>query len=274
MWYLDFRTRDVGGPVASTPTLWHDEALIGYGLEALPVSDAGVTFVVHGFNNNRRDGVDGLRGFSAAAVAHMPALTDSCFVGVLWPGDAIVGFLSYPTEEADADRTANAFARALHAAPFARPPRFVAHSLGCRVLMQTLDLLSMWDAQRAWADQVVLLAAAVDNDVLARDDRYLDGTQSVARVVSVASSADLVLRFAFPSGDFLAALFSGGYTRGALGRHGPASRPVPPANVRPVQIPRSEDVGHGDYMFGRSDKQKRAAALAGRALVRDDFLRF
>src|SRR5262245_12134874 len=99
MWFLDFRTRDVGGPVAPTPALYQDGVRRGSGLAALPAHPGGVTFVAHGYNNSRSEGLAAIEGFTAAALRQVPALASTMVVGVLWPGDAIFGFLSYPTEE-------------------------------------------------------------------------------------------------------------------------------------------------------------------------------
>lgn len=273
MWFLDYRVRDVGGPVATTPMLYEGGQLRGHGLSMLPRPAEGVTFVFHGFNNSRKDGVSQTEGFAKAAIAQVPALTGTEFVGVLWPGDAIVGFLSYPTEEADADRTAARLARELAAARISPAPNLVAHSLGCRVLLRTLDILARTDPDQSWVDQIVLLAGAVDDDVLARKDRYARGVQNATRLVNVASTADNVLRYAFPAGDWFAGLFSSGYTRTALGRRGPSTSPKPPNQVRPFQVG-SLDVGHGDYLGGNNPLRMRASAFAARVIDRHEPLHY
>lgn len=273
MWFLDYRVRDVGGPVATTPRLFEGAQFRGHGLSALPRPAEGVTFVFHGFNNDRKEGVSQTEGFVEAAIDQVPSLARTVFVGVLWPGDAIVGFLSYPTEESDADRTAARLAKVLREAPISPPPNMIAHSLGCRVLLRTVEILARQDPDRRWVDQIVLLAGAVDDDVLARKDRYAQGARNAARLVNVASTADQVLRFAFPAGDWFAAVFSKGYTRTAIGRGGPSASPPPPASVRPFQVG-SLDVGHGDYLGGKKPLGIRAAAFAGRVLERREPLHY
>jgi hypothetical protein len=272
MWTLDFRTTDVGGPVATTSKLYDGHARRGDGLAALPPNPAGVTFVVHGFNKDRKDGRAQVDAFARTAVELVPAIAPTTFVGVLWPGDAVIGFLSYPTEEADADRTAERFAAVLAAARLSPSPNFVAHSLGARVVLATVDRLARDLPGRAWADQIVLLAAAVDDDVLGRNDRYAKGAASASRLLTVASTADGVLRYAFPAGDWIAGLFSGGYTRRALGRFGPASSPSPPPATRRFQVG-NLGVEHGDYL-GDKDKQRWAARFAGCALARMEPLEY
>ena len=262
MWWLDFRIADVGGGVQAAPILYEDDRRVGAGLTLLPPSPDGVAFVAHGYNNDRAEGVRQIKGFVDA----VPTDVRTRFVGVLWPGDALVGFLSYPVEEADADETALAFARSLYAARLPGPVHLVAHSLGSRVVLQTATHLAHWAPARRWIDQVVLLAAAVDHDCLARRDRYVAGVRVTERLVNVASTEDNVLRWVFPVGDFLGGLF-GGYTTRALGLRGPAGDPAPPPGVRPVQIPEEADVGHFDYLGGDTYKRRRASVLTGRALT-------
>jgi hypothetical protein len=267
MHFLDFRTRGVGGPVLSTPLLYRDDRLLGAGLRHLPSHPGGLAFVVHGYNNSRSAGITGIRGFATAALQAVPSLAPMELVGVLWPGDAVFGFLSYPTEEADADRTADALANELEQRDFAVPPSFVAHSLGCRVVLRALDALVRRRPNRESIDQLVLFAGAVDNDVLGRRDRYAAAAAAANRVVNVASTTDKVLRYAFPVGDWLAGVFSGGYTRTALGRDGPAANPMPPKQVARFQVGHHR-VDHGDYLGGDSDLRRRAAAMGASILTR------
>ncbi len=268
MWFLSYRTQEVGGPVASTPLLFGDaDTLVGNSLRGIAEATAGVTFIIHGYNNSRTKGLQGERGFAVQLAQQFLALAGSQFVGVLWPGDARVGFISYPTEEADADRAAEAFARTLRETAFASPPNFIAHSLGCRVTLRTLSLLVASDPGRTWANQVVLLAGAVDNDVLAREARYLAGVRNAARIVNVASTEDAVLKWGYPVGDFFAGFF-GGYTKTALGLYGPSSRPPLPWNVRTVQLREADGIGHLDYLGGQDpQKSQFIAQLAGNAIL-------
>jgi len=83
------------------------------------------------------------------------------------------------------------------------------------------------------------------------------------RVATLSSRKDRVLRFAFPIGDFLVGLFSGGYTRRALGFHGPrpGRHPVP-GTVSPHQLKKRWKVRHGDYLPpapAKANRRQRAA---------------
>jgi hypothetical protein len=227
-----------------------------------------LTFLAHGFNVTREVGRTNLDGFARAAAALEPQLDQRC-VGVLWPGDDFLSPLTYSLEESDADRTARELARTItRRMSGVSRPNFVAHSLGCRVVLETMVLLLR---EGIACGEVVLMAAAVDSDALARSRRYAAAVRAATRVSILSSTADLVLQIAFPAGDFLASLLHGGYTRAALGRVGShAARnpfePVPP-NVRDRPIGRF-GVGHGDYLPSQNpnSKQRGAARFTARCL--------
>ena len=89
-----------------TPRLWDGQKLLDHGLDVLVAGGEPIVFLLHGYNNSRDEGMKALEGFAAAARGARPELGSMRFVGVLWPGDSRVGFLSYPTEERSADHTA------------------------------------------------------------------------------------------------------------------------------------------------------------------------
>lgn len=267
---LDFRESEVGGavvgPVVSTAS--------GYTLQLSDIAPLAretnhVVIMVHGFNVRRAEGRRTLLQLARSLDGPVSAV----FLAVLWPGDDRLSPLSYPFEERDADTTARLLAEVVTKhLPAEAQISFVAHSLGCRVVLETMRRLLAGGRSAA---EVVLMAAAVDRDALARTDRYAAAVRAARRVHWLASTSDRVLQFAYPAGDSIAALISGGYTRVALGRAGPAAHrneALPPqvtgAQVGPF------GVGHGDYLPAptpneRQDKATRysAAALAGRTPV-------
>lgn len=265
---LDFRESDVGGavvgPVASTAK--------GYLLQLGDIAPLAretnhAVVLLHGFNVRRAEGRRTLLQLAAALDGPVSAL----FLAVLWPGDDRLSPLTYPFEERDADATARRLSHVLAKhLPLETQLSFVAHSLGCRVALETMRLLLVEHGRTA--SEVVLMAAAVDQDALARGDRYVAAVRAARRVHWLASTADRVLQFAYPPGDLVGAIISGSYTRTALGRHGPTAHRAEqvPAHVVGTQLGRHR-VGHGDYLPAPSpnahqDKAIRYnhAALTGR----------
>ncbi|MBX3274415.1 MAG: alpha/beta hydrolase [Sandaracinaceae bacterium] len=250
---LDFRALEVGGP-AVAPSLWaHDGSRLG--VEALRAlgGEQGLTFLIHGFNNSRS--VGRASGLEFASLMRASSGSDrlGCVVVVLWPGDHRLGALTYSFEERDADRTAAELARTITQRIAPGPAAsFVAHSLGCRVALETMRRLH---GEGVASQEVVLMAGAVDADALARSSRYAGGVRAARRVATVASRHDRVLQFAFPAGNAIAGLLYGGYRQAALGWAGPtaARRPRPeplPPTVLPLSVT-NHGVGHGDYLPGR-----------------------
>lgn len=262
LFVLDFRAAEVGGGFAG-PLLFaeHGQALDPGAL--LTLGAAGpLTFLLHGFNVDRSAGRAGLLEFGRLLRAARPDLAGR-LVAVLWPGDDLLSPLSYSLEERDADQTARRLAAlCTRTWKLREPPSFVAHSLGCRVALETMARLLAAGRSSAHA---VLMAGAVDADCLARADRYRACVAAARSVAVLHSGADLVLRLAFPLGDALAGLLFGGYTRTALGLAGPRAgvrrrESIPAPGVSALSLTRF-GVGHLDYLGN-----PRAARYAGDVL--------
>jgi hypothetical protein len=229
-----------------------------------------VVFMVHGFNVNRLDGTAELTAFGA----NLPAIGAGAAVAVLWPGDSTVGPLCYPFETSKADDSAVELATFIGDNLPQRPTiSFIGHSLGCRVVMETVRQLWMKDIPVA---QVCVMAAAVDNDSLGSAVEYFHAAQFAARVGVLHSPADRVLEFAYPLGNLLSAFIHwSSTTDAALGYTGPcvstSSPGDPPACVDGVGIPAANGVDHGDYLPSPSGifnaKQQAAAQFANSMLA-------
>jgi pimeloyl-ACP methyl ester carboxylesterase len=259
-----------------------ESALIGY---------EQVTFLIHGFNVDEQAG----RG-SLSRLSKDLASEGSAIVFVLWPGDSPIGPLSYPfTEGYQADDTAVQLARFIedHISD-AIPVNFVAHSLGCRVTLETIQKLHKMaggDRDTYPVNQVCLLAAAADDHSLSRPKKYKAAAERTQRVVVLSSVEDTVLKFLYPAGDLLQAFIffwreSFGF---ALGYHGPkaiksrhkvtnrATRKKKThnvaTNVSSIKIDKKHEVDHGDYLPPGDDgkdpnvKQAAAAKLARAVLA-------
>jgi esterase/lipase superfamily enzyme len=237
---LDLRSDPVGGAVVparltlATPTL------------DMLQQCTDVAFLVHGFNVSRADGMAELTFFGE----RLTALGGGAAVAVLWPGDSSFGPLSYPFETNKADDSAVELA-AFIGDQLPQRPRisFIGHSLGCRVVMETVRQLWIKDIPVA---QVCLMAAAIDDDSLGVAVEYQRAAQFTARTGVLYSPSDTVLKDAYPIGNLVSAfLHAASTTDAALGYAGPRSssaQVVTPSQVQAVGIAASAGVNHGDYL--------------------------
>lgn len=260
---LDLRSAPEGGavvPARLTPP--------GETIDQLQRCGTAV-FLIHGFNVNRADAAAELQAFGA----NLPALGAGAAVAVLWPGDSIVGPLSYPFETNKADDSALELATFIADNLPQRPTiSFVGHSLGCRVVMETVRHLWIKDIP---VSQVCVMAAAVDHDSLASAAEYFNAAQYASRVGVLFSPSDRVLQYAYPVGNLVSAfLHWASTTDGALGYTGPrpstASPGTIPADVQGVGIPASAGVDHGDYLpssSGKFNPKQQAAARFANAML-------
>jgi len=245
-----------------------------------------VTFLVHGFNVEDEEGRVSLSTLANLLAVHIKG----AIVFVLWPGDSPVGPLSYPfTEGLQAIDTAVQLKRRIqeHVAPSTKL-NFIGHSLGCRVVLETIRNLYV-DSRSAHGDypvnQVCLMAGAVDDYCLSIPEVYKSSVEHAERIVVLSSTEDKVLKYIYPLGDLVQSFIyfwkeSFGL---ALGYHGPkdyteewdpfdedaeAKTSVIADNVRNISIEPGHKVNHGDYLppdkqgAAMNDKQKKAARLA------------
>jgi Alpha/beta hydrolase of unknown function (DUF900) len=242
IYLLDFRGANVGGAVVPGRIVPGP----GLGTEMDLRAESKITFLTHGFNVNRQQGTDSLLRM-ARALALQP---DEALVAILWPGDHWVRAASYSFEGNDADDSAAQLARYVNDVVTAGTElSFVSHSLGARVVMETIKRLSSRRVR-----QVCLLAAAIDDFSVADPKEYFDATGRAQRVAVLASREDKVLKFAYPAGDVLQAFifFWKDEIGLALGYHGPkaARRNAVPLQVYHEQIPDERKSDHGHYLLG------------------------
>lgn len=265
---LDLRLADRGGPVRSRGHLIRDpDGPEGTAAEDRLRGASSVIFLLHGFNVTRPNGARSLRRLAEL----LPGAEGRALVGVLWPGDSWARAAGYSFEGRDADDSASALRRFIEDVLLSGTVvSFAAHSLGCRVALETVLHLD----SRFEVDQLALMAAAVDDYSLAWDRAYRTAMGRARRASVLAARSDDVLRLAYPVGDLLQAfLFFRREESGlALGHHGPRphrrSRGTVPANVKHLQID-GLGVNHGDYLPGRStnDKQRATARWCDEVLA-------
>jgi hypothetical protein len=196
--------------------------------------------VTHGFNVNQADGLEKLSNW-----AKLLDLGNAVCVGMLWPGDARwIHVVDYPLEGNEAMDAGNTLASFLNSDfTSALSLSFASHSLGARVVLQTIQGLNRP------VRRLLVMAGAIDNNCLTGE--YAAAASKVQSISLLASHSDDVLEWAFPAGNFVSGLFSRGapYVHEALGREGPAE-PYPSAdNIHADwQIPDGWEFRHGSYL--------------------------
>ncbi len=238
LYELDFRGANVSGPVVPGK-------LMQGRFDQLRRS-RDVIFLIHGFNLDRHEGRLAMQNLAA----RLPSVQNSSLVSVLWPGDHWSGALSYSFEGRDADDTAVELARYIYNV-IRRDARisFVTHSLGARIALGAIQHIGRYGYA---ADQVCMMAAAVDDYSVAIPTGYRFAVDRSRRIAVLASRNDSVLRYAYPAGDLLQAFVfwrSDEYGQ-ALGYHGPRARGsyAVPRQVFHSQISDWRNAGHSDYV--------------------------
>jgi Alpha/beta hydrolase of unknown function (DUF900) len=252
--FLDVRASWGGGDVGQqvlvrTGTSADDYAPLGLNELKTRIYGKDVLIGTHGFNVNRKDGIECLSHWES--LLQLPP--SGVFLGLLWPGDSeSLHALSYPAEPRNATVAGNMVAQFVDANfGDASSISFTSHSLGARVLLQTVSQMRL-PVRRA-----ILMAGAIGDDCLTNEFASVPGKVEVISVL--ASQEDEVLRWAFPIGDFAAEIFNHDHPwwESALGRFGPRTRPQ---NYQaPCQIPKDWNYGHGDYL---QDSPRAAAPIA------------
>lgn len=234
-----------------------------------------VCFVIHGFNFNVDHGVKAggpmsqeYEGLGPLGLAMSGA---DLVVTVLWPGDGLIGWSWFTALQHS--RTVGArFADFLTSPAFTGSEvSFISHSLGARVVLETVAQTCKRTSKIRF-DTAVLTAAAVDDTAL--DDAELAaGSAALRRIVILSSLEDGVLKVFFTAGAAVECALWRDYdtdTR-ALGRYGPAFKPDSsnPAKTEWYEILSSEGQDHGDYLprgwtpppppNGWSDKRRKVA---------------
>lgn len=225
-----------GGPVADKV---YEDPEIAKGKVRLVI-------LIHGYNVNLNDGRGGYNEFGqriGEQIGDIGGLPIDLFAGFYWPGDVDLRWfscLSYPIAPRSAINSARRlqeFLLSLHG-PGAGPIQvdIVAHSLGCRLIVECLSALSNYPGIRAAFTGTCLMAAAVPIDT--REFRKkLKLTANMTRLLVLHSNGDEVLQLAFPLGQTLA---GEGFFPKALGRFGPP----PGLNAQGEAI---NSLNHGDY---------------------------
>ncbi|AUX78336.1 alpha/beta hydrolase [Sinorhizobium fredii] len=240
--FLSFRKLPVGGGTLTDPIAWNstnDFKLRRVDISKLTGVVAGqeILFAVHGYNNSQSEAVCTLSRFEH--VLKLPP--NIVFVGILWPGDSKAGFISYPVEKPTASDVGRYLAKFCNR-KLARAASisFVSHSLGARVVLETIRGLERETRSAC------LLAAAIERTCLEKE--YADSFSKTDSVHVLASREDEVLRFAFLAGNLFGHALDPTAVplSSALGYAGPR-KPIG-KTLPPWSIADNEKYDHGDYL--------------------------
>ncbi len=236
--------------------------------------------LVHGFNNTDSEAAEAYFGFrnrQTELTGAPPFTWDRYFGDAFWPGDADwwwwldkADFLIYPVAVHRTPEAGRQLASLIRAMPSLERVDFIGHSLGCRVVLETMAQLVDNPVPRI--ERVALMAAAVRAEDLRPDGQYHDlmvRLQAQGTLVQVLHSLrDPVLAAAFPPGQALA----GEPSVHALGRYGPDA--AMPGYRSTMNDDRVVGAKHGDY-WGHNTNAASAYATrrAGEFLALGDVVR-
>jgi hypothetical protein len=207
--------------------------------------------LVHGFNNAEsevEEKYDNYVDMLRPALAQSRVAPDA-IAKLHWPGNEAIGpfpimdFAGYPVDVERALQSVGPFGAFLSGLIATRPPgrliSIVGHSLGCRVIVETMRRLAAVGAPPLAV--VSLMAAAVPVALAEAGEPLARAPRAAVKVLKAHSRQDWVLWLAFPGGQSLA--WMGGIEQApyveAIGRNG-----------NPTEfgesLPRKGN-GHGDY---------------------------
>ncbi|WP_137156236.1 alpha/beta hydrolase [Rhizobium sp. FKL33] len=270
--FLNFRKQPVGGGLLTEPMVLRTDGSFRASVLDLStlqrlIAGRSVLFGIHGYNNSQAEALCKLTRLEQAL--ELPQSV--AFLGVLWPGDSVAGFISYPVEKPTASATGQRLAKFCNKRLSGiGETSFLSHSLGARVALEAVRGL------RGNTRTVILMAGAIERTCLEKE--YANSFAKAESVHVLASRKDTVLRWAFPAGNFFGQLIDGTAwpLSAALGYAGP---PKAIGKTRPPWIiDDSEDYEHGDYLpsgerkdeFPGSDKEatwRKPATYVRRALA-------
>lgn len=229
--------------------------------------------LVHGFNNHAGEAAIAYKGFRLSECEYFddlnPQILEKLLGDTFWPGDAKwpgpvdwVDFVVYPAAVGTAKAAGPALATLIQRLVQIERIHFIGHSLGCRVVLETLRFLRGNGFPLAKVGGVCLMAAAVPVDMVEADGKFaslLDDLSMVGKTVLVMhSTKDTVLHFAFPPGQTAAGQGEGWFPT-ALGRFGP------PHRMRGI-VSQKEITGarHSDYWgHNNTEPSKKSIAAVG-----------
>jgi len=247
-WLELYLRRDKEGGKLLDPAVFH-------GLLPDALARRTCLVLIHGFNNSDSGAATAYFAFRKRERALFntvdPDAFEAQFGDTFWPGDAQWGFfdkldfLIYPTAVHTAVDAAKDLDALLAKLPNLERVDFIAHSLGARVVLETLVLLRKRSLPKI--GRVVLMAPAVPSEMLEPGGKFFDLLMQLwaegIEVRVLHSLDDKVLHWAFPPGQSLAGKAEA--SERALGRYGPSvMMPGWSKTLKGITITGAD---HGDY---------------------------
>lgn len=219
-----------------------------------PVSQRELLVLVHGFNNHEQEAIESYactrrRQKSRITAPPLQQALDHMLGDAFWPGDAKwkgkldwADFLHYPAAIGTACVVGRALADHLRGRSDVLTVHFLAHSLGCRVVLEAIRQFALDGGPKV--GKVCLMAAAVPTYMTCPGgDLY--GALTLPEALRVLfSPADEVLMTAFAPGQMLA---GEGLLPTAVGRYGDI-----PLHTGVIERDHIAGARHADY-WGGSD---------------------
>jgi hypothetical protein len=214
-----------------------------------PVPQRELLVLVHGYNNHEQEASEAYacarrRQKGRLAVPPLQQVLDHMLGDAFWPGDAQwagaldrLDFLYYSAAVGIAPVVGRALAEHLRRRDDVLVVHFLAHSLGCRVVLEALSAIALEGGPKV--GKVCLMAAAVPT-YMTCPGGSLYGALTLPDALRVLySPADAVLAGAFPPGQMLA---GEGLFPTAVGRYGDV-----PLNSGAIERDHIAGARHGDY---------------------------
>ncbi|WP_418317237.1 alpha/beta hydrolase [Piscinibacter sakaiensis] len=236
-----------------------------------PLRQSELLVLVHGYNNHLQEASEAYAATRRRQRARLPtdalqAAFDRLLGDSFWPGDADwaglidkLDFLFYSSAVGVARAVGAALAAHLRGRGDVLVVHFLAHSLGCRVVLECIRQLQQEGGPSI--GKVCLMAAAVPTYMTCPGGGLYGALTAPQALRILFSPADPVLGGAFPPGQTLA---GEGLLPIAVGLHGDI--PISPGAVDRDHIPGAR---HGDY-WGAADNL--ASSFSEQSIA--DFFRF
>lgn len=233
-----------------------------------------IVVLVHGFNNHRGEAETAFQGLRdrQAELINKNQYENFKFKlrDTFWPGDAAwagvldkTDFMVYPDAVGTAKESGKVLGEHLLNTNNIQKINFIGHSLGCRVVLETIKYIRS-QTSRNIIGKVCLMAAAVPLFMLMRGGRLEQTLFTTENTLNLYSKSDSVLHYAFPPGQTIAKGDEGFFPQ-ALGRNH--------CNHSKISNGLIAGAGHSHYWghIGEKHSKERKRAVASNRYIADFF---